>query len=143
MEQKNWTLVRRLVGHDRYKSRAALGQLNMLYTTLRHYVNFFQPTMKLVSKSRNGAKVHKTYDTAKTPYQRLQESGVLTAGKRAELAAVYNGLNPVQLLTQLNGHLEKLWKLAEAPVSTPSRRAKVKEKACSVTDICEATTSVR
>lgn len=71
-------MVRRLVGYDRYNSRAALEALNRVYDLLRPYVNFFQPVMKLVSKTRHGAKVHKVYDTARTPYQRLLETGVLT-----------------------------------------------------------------
>lgn len=137
VEQKNWSLVRRLVGYDRYSSHAALEGLNLVYATLRHYVNFFQPTMKLVSKTRQGARVHKTYDTAKTPYQRLLESGTLTPAKQAELAAIYHGLNPAYLLSQLNLHLEKLWKLADR--STP----KAKPKVHSVTANIEATTTVR
>ena len=139
VEQKNWSVVRRLVGYDRYSSHAALECLNLAYATLRHYVNFFQPTMKLIEKARQGAKVHKVYDTAKTPYQRLLESGMLTPAKRAELAAMYSGLNPVLLLSQLNGHLEHLWKLAEHP----SQRAKAKGGTNSVTDNFEATTIVR
>jgi len=131
VEQKNWSVVRRLVGYDRYNSHAALECLNMVYATLRHYVNFFQPTMKLISKTRHGAKVHKVYDTARTPYQRLLESSTLTPAKHAELAATYRGLNPVLLLSQLNGHLEKLWNLAER--NKP--RNKVKHKVSSVTGI--------
>ena len=113
VEQKNWSLVRRLVGYDRYSSHAALECLNLVYATLRHYVNFFQPTMKLVCKTRERARVHKVYDTAKTPYQRLLESGTVTPEKRAQLAAIYHGLNPAYLLSRLNLHLEKLWKLAD------------------------------
>jgi hypothetical protein len=94
VEQKNWSVVRRLVGYDRYNSRAALEVLNRVYELLRLHVNFFQPVMKLVAKSRQGAKVHKIYDTARTPYQRLIEAGVLTEAKRAELAAIYHGLKP-------------------------------------------------
>jgi len=131
VEQKNWSVVRRLVGYDRYNSRAALERLNLLYATLRHYVNFFQPTMKLQSKIRHGARVHKVYDTARTPYQRLLESGTLTLAKRAELAAMYRGLNPALLLSQLNGHLEKLWNLADR--NKPSN--KVKDGISSVTGI--------
>ena len=71
VEQKNWSVVRRLVGYDRYDSKAALEALNRVYNLTRLYVNFFQPNMKLVHKSRNGAKVHKFYDTAQTPYRRL------------------------------------------------------------------------
>ena len=139
VEQKNGNFVRRLVGYDRYSSRAALECLDLVYLTLRHYGNFFQPTMKLRSKTRRGAKVHKVYDTAKTPYQRLLESDVLTDDKKAELHAIHRGLNPVKLLEQLNGHLEKLWKLAD--------KNNVKTKATSnpilVTVNSEATTGVR
>ena len=137
VEQKNWSVVRRLVGYDRYSSHAALECLNLVYATLRHYVNFFQPTMKLVSKTRQGARVHKVYDTAKTPYQRLLESATLTEAQRAQLAAIYHGLNPAYLLSQLNLHLERLWKLAGR--STPKTRTKVH----SVTANLEATTTVR
>jgi hypothetical protein len=115
VEQKNWSVVRRLVGYDRYSSRAALETLNRVYDCLRLYVNFFQPTMKLVAKTRHGAKVHKVYDTARTPYQRLLEAGILTEAKRKELAATYYGLDPALLLRQVNGDLEHLWKLAEHP----------------------------
>ena len=115
VEQKNWSVVRRLIGYDRYNSRAALEALNRTYDLLRLYVNFFQPVMKLVAKTRHGAKVHKVYDTAQTPYRRLLESGVLTEAKRQELAATYNHLNPVLLLKQINENLEHLWNLAEHP----------------------------
>jgi hypothetical protein len=69
--------------------------------------------MKLVSKTRHGAKVHKVYDTAQTPYQRLLEAGVLTEAKKAELAATYQVLNPVRLLEQINDNLKSLWRLAD------------------------------
>lgn len=55
VEQKNWSVIRRLVGYDRYSSRLAMETLNRVYDLVRLYVNFFQPVMKLVSKSRNGA----------------------------------------------------------------------------------------
>jgi len=115
VEPKNWSVVRRVIGYDRYNSRAALEALNRVYDLTRLYVNFFQPVMKLVSKTRHGAKVHKVYDTARTPYQRLLETGVLTEAKRQELAVIYHGLNPVSLLKQINENLEHLWALAQYP----------------------------
>jgi len=115
VEQKNWSVVRRLIGYDRYNSRAALEALNRTYDLLRLYVNFFQPVMKLVAKTRHGAKVHKVYDTARTPYQRLLASGVLTEAKQQELASIYHGLNPALLLKQINENLEHLWNLVEHP----------------------------
>jgi hypothetical protein len=115
VEQKNGNVVRRLVGYERYASKASFECLEKVYDLVRLYINFFQPTMKLVSKIRHGAKVHKVYDTAQTPYQRLVQSGVLTEAKKTELAAAYNGLNPVKLLTQINDNLEQLWRTAKRP----------------------------
>ena len=139
VEQKNWSIVRRVVGYDRYSSHAAMECLELVYSNLRQYVNFFQPTMKLISKTRHGARVHKVYDTAKTPYQRLLESGTLTPDQDARLAATYRGLNPALLLRQLNDNLEKLWKLAERP----GPKAKLNGPVTSVTGNFEATMSVR
>ena len=118
VEQKNGNVVRRLVGYDRYTSRAAYQCLETLYYNVRLYMNFFQPTMKLWSKTRHGAKVRKVYETAQTPYQRLLQSGVLSETKRAEMAAAYHRLNPVLLLKQINGNLEQLWQLADRPASS-------------------------
>ena len=92
VEQKNWSVVRRLIGYDRYNSRAALEAINRVYDPLRLYSNFFQPVMKLKHKTRHGARVHKVYDTAKTPYQRLLEAEVLAEAKRQELAVTYQRL---------------------------------------------------
>jgi len=126
VEQKNWSVVRRLIGYDRYNSRAALEALNRTYDLLRLYINFFQPVMKLVKKTRHGAKVHKVYDTARTPYQRLLESGVLTEAKHQELAATYHGLSPVTLLKKINENLEHLWAMAEYP-AYQQRKVKIRE----------------
>jgi hypothetical protein len=41
--------------------------LNELYIYLDDYVNFFQPVLKLVLKTRDGSRVTKRYDRAKTP----------------------------------------------------------------------------
>jgi len=130
VEQKNWSVIRRLIGYDRYSSRVALEALNRIYHLLRLYINFFQPVMKLINKTRHGAKVRKVYDTARTPYQRLLEAGVLTETKRQELAAVYHGLNPVLLLKQINENLESLWNMAEGPTH---QQGKIKIYSVSVT----------
>jgi len=122
--------VRRLVGYDRYSSRAALETLNRVYDLLRLYVNFFQPVMKLVGKTRHGARGHKVYDRAQTPYQRLLNSGALSKAKQQELAAIYHGLNPVVLLKQINENLKALWKLSQYP---PYQQTKVKTGKVSVT----------
>lgn len=121
VEQKNWSVVRRVIGYDRFSSKEAFKTLNYVYTLLRLYVNFFQPVLKLLRKSRHGAKVHKVYDTAQTPYQRLVRCGVLTEEKRGELTAIYAALNPAMLLKQIRQEVERLWTLAED--SPPTKRS--------------------
>jgi len=113
VEQKNWSVVRRVIGYDRFSSKAAFKALQEVYILLRLYVNFFQPVLKLIRKTRNGAKVHKVYDTAQTPYQRLLRSGVLTEDKKRELANTYCALNPLALLRQIRESVEHLWTLAD------------------------------
>ena len=113
VEQKNWAVVRQVIGYDRYSSKAAFRALEDVYTLLRLYVNFFQPVLKLVRKTRHGARVHKVYDTAQTPYQRLLKSGILTENKKRELAHIYDALNPMTLLKQIRTAVEYLWTLAE------------------------------
>ena len=87
-------------------------QLNRVYCLVRSYVNFFQPVMQLRSKTRHGAKVHKVYDTTRTPYRRLLDSAVLTGEQRDVMATQYLRLNPVRLLRQINQALEQLWAMA-------------------------------
>ena len=113
VEQKNWSVVRRVIGYDRFSTKAAFQVLDDIYVLLRLYVNFFQPVLKLVGKSRQGAKVRKMYDTAMTPYQRLLKSGVITEDKKRELASIYSALNPVKLLKQIRQEVTNLWTLAD------------------------------
>jgi hypothetical protein len=113
VEQKNGNVIRRLVGYERYSSQLAYQSLQRLYFSIRLYLNFFQPTMKIISKTRQGAKVHKIYETAQTPYQRLQNLGLLNPTRKAQLEAIYSGLNPVRLLSQINANLSQLWKLSD------------------------------
>ena len=84
-----------------------------MYTLLRQYVNYFQPVMKLVSKSRSGARVRKVYDGAKTPYQRLLEYDVLNEAQRRTMQRHYEFLNPVRLRKQIDKAVEDLWKTAQ------------------------------
>jgi len=77
--------------------------------------------MKLKSKTRHGSKVHKIYDKAQTPYQRLLKAGILTEAKQQQLAVTYHSLNRVSLLKQINENLERLWDMAERPGSQQGR----------------------
>ena len=108
-------------------------QINRAYQLVRSYVNFFQPVMHLQRKTRHGAKVHKVYDTARTPYRRLLEAGVLTPEEQDVMAMQYQRINPVRLLEQIYRAIEKLWTMA----TTTSNHEP------SVTPLFEATSALR
>jgi transposase InsO family protein len=112
VEQKNWTAVRQVVGYDRYQGQTACEALQALYVPLRLYLNFFQPVMVLTEKQRDGAKVTKRYDTAKTPYQRSLDSPDVAEEAKTRLRELYLTLNPAALLRQIEARQQALWKLA-------------------------------
>jgi hypothetical protein len=112
VEQKNWTHIKKVFGYLRYDTTEQLDIINDLYNNeLRLYKNFFQPVMKLKEKIRNGGKVHRKYDVAKTPYQRLIESDQITQRNKEELKTCYLSLNPAQLKRTIDAKLEELYKL--------------------------------
>jgi len=121
VEQKNGAIVRQVVGYDRLVGEHAYGQLTELYRALRLYVNCFQPSMKLLSKERDGKKVRYVYDPAKTPLQRLLLSGVLPAQKEQELTEVAQALDPIRLLQQLEQLQQAVFRCAVgcSPVISP------------------------
>jgi len=111
VEGKNWTVVRRYVGYDRYEGDLARLALNDLYKDVRLYVNFFQPVMKLIGKTRVDGKVKKVYDKAQTPYQRVLASPDVSQESKDRLTALYQTLDPVALHTKIKTQLERIWKL--------------------------------
>lgn len=112
-------MPRRLIGYDRYGSKEAYARMDHLYRYVRLYVNYFQPVSKLIEKERDGAKVKKKYDEARTPYQRLLASGLLDQdeARRATLARLYASLNPAKLHRQIEDSLEVLWKLTDRKIA--------------------------
>ncbi|HZP90449.1 MAG TPA: integrase [Actinomycetota bacterium] len=125
VEQKNWTVVRQMAGYARYDSTAELEVLAELYRHLRLYVNFFQPQMRLVAKTRRGAKVTRRYGAAKTPYQRVCSSPEIPKKAKAALRAQYLGLNPVQLKRDIASCQDRLLALAARPKKTPSNQVRL------------------
>ena len=111
VEQKNWSVVRRLIGYDRLETPEELALLRNIYADWRLYVNFFQPVLKLTAKNRFGSKVIKCYDTAATPFRRVLASDLISIDDKARLIFLYNHLNPVTLRKQTDHNVAILWKL--------------------------------
>jgi len=111
VEQKNWSVVRRVIGYDRLETEDEWLLLKAIYADLRLYVNFFQPVLKLIGKERVGEKVIKRYDTAATPYQRVLDSPYISETIKVYLRQQYIQLNPVTLRNRIDANVAKLWKL--------------------------------
>lgn len=112
VEQKNWCIVRQTIGYERYEGARAAALMDAVYEPLRLHVNFFQPSLKLIQKVPNGphgARVTKRYDTAKTPYQRLLEYGVLSEEQQQQMRELYLSLNPIELQRRIRAAQERLW----------------------------------
>ena len=126
VEQRNWTHVRKVVGYRRLDTAGELSILQELYGRFTVYKNFFQPTMKLAEKVRTGGKIHRKYDEPKTPYQRLIESGQISATARKRLTAEYESLNVAQLRRQIEELQNRLFQQLDnknrAEPSAPKRR---------------------
>ncbi len=100
VEQKNWAVVRRLVGYDRLEL-PALPALERIHDLARDYINFLHPVRKLISKTRNGPRVTRRYDVADTPFQRLVDSGVLSIKMTRQLQARSKNIDPYRLKVHL------------------------------------------
>ena len=113
IEQKNWTHVRKIFGWDRYASPEALVAFNDLYRNeLRWWHNFFQPSVKQLSKIQQGSKWIRRYDSPKTPFQRVLESPQADSTKVFQLKKRFASLNPFVLSQQIDRKLERIFALA-------------------------------
>jgi hypothetical protein len=112
VEQKNGNVVRNMTGYGRYEGTAPLAILTQLYRRLADYQNFFQPSMKLTDKHREGATVTKRYDTAKTPAQRLINAEAVSPEVKEALKQKSKTLNPAALHRELTTFRQELRRLA-------------------------------
>jgi hypothetical protein len=101
VEQKNGAVVRRLVGYGRLRGLDATEALASLYQVSRLYINFFQPSFKLKSKTRHGARVTKRYEEPLTPLERVLRSTSIPETTKRCLRARFRALDPVDLLRQM------------------------------------------
>jgi hypothetical protein len=125
VEQKNGAVVRRLVGYGRLSGREATKALARLYESSRLYVNFFQPSFKLKSKTRDGARVHKVYFAPATPCQRIVAHSGVEPVIKEKLTAQFKRLAPVRLLQEIRSAQQTLSEIAAhgVPTEVKSRSA--------------------
>lgn len=113
IEQKNGTHVRRLIGWERYDTQEAVDAMNSLYRQeWRLLANLFLPSVKLANKIRVGSRIKRVYGDAKTPLDRLWESGKGDRDKLQELRRMRERLDPFELAQAVDRKLQAIWKLA-------------------------------
>ena len=98
IEQKNGSVIRRFAGHDRYSGQLAGQMMVHLYRAVRLYVNYFQPSFKLLEKTKDGARVIKRYSPPATPCDRYVQDDLVSIRVKQELTEYRAGLDPMALL---------------------------------------------
>lgn len=110
-EQKNWTHVRQLFGHDRFEHPELVGMMNGLYAVeWSQFTNHFKPTFKLLKREKKEGRAKRVYEaTPKTPYERLVESADIPEAKKRELRDRHAKLDPFELKKNIEIKLKKFF----------------------------------
>lgn len=111
VEQKNWSHVRQLFGYDRFADPKLARLMNDLYANeFSLFTNFFCPTLKLVSKARNGSRWVRKHGKPITPAQRLLEHPDVSTENKNRLEQQIKSLNPFALQKHIQSKLKAIFK---------------------------------
>jgi Integrase core domain len=127
IEQKNNAVVRRFVGDDRLSGLSAGQCRARLYGVVRLEVNYFQPSFKLLSKTRKGAQVTKRYHKPATPCDRLLAHASVPAAAEETLRGEFARLDPSALLHQIREGQSALVALGSGDLSRGGERESLEE----------------
>ncbi len=127
IEQKNGAVIRRFVGYERYTGLVSGQCLARLYQMVRLYVNYFQPSFKLKSKTREGAKVKKKYHKPATPCDRLLAHASVSTSAKDMLRVEQTRLDPVDLLHRIRDGQSALAALHSGDLGHGPERESLKE----------------
>lgn len=107
-EQKNWTHVRQLFGHDRFEHPELVALMNDLYAQeWSQFTNHFKPTFKLRQRVKEQGKTKRLYESRpQTPYQRLLASPDIPEATQARLRAEHARLDPFALKNRIEKKLK-------------------------------------
>ena len=128
VEQKNWAIVRTVVGYLRYDTTAELLLLNRIWVLQSQLTNYFYPQQKLVSKERDGAKVTKKYDVATTPHRRADAHGQVTGEDKIIMSDTCASINPAAIQRQIQALTSQLITLATSKNAPEAKAAATRAK---------------
>ena len=138
VEQKNESVVRRLVGYGKLSGLQATRELANLYEASRLYINFFQPSFKLKSKTRDGARVRKKYHAPMTPCDRLLALPALDTHLKSALQAQFRSTDPVRLLETIRSCQKRLAGLSTEPLVVLPDTAHTSDLSCFLQSLSDA-----
>jgi hypothetical protein len=107
-EQKNWTHVRQLFGHERFGHAELVPLMNDLYgQEWSRFTNHYKPTFKLLKREQQDGKTKRIYEAVpKTPYQRLLESADIPEATKVRLRTEHAQLDPFELKKRIEAKLK-------------------------------------
>jgi transposase InsO family protein len=110
-EQKNWTHVRQLFGHERFEHPELVALMNDLYAQeWGQFTNHFKPTFKLLKRDKRGSKTVRVYEPVpQTPYQRLLASPDIAEAAKAKLRQEHAALDPFELKKNIERKLKNFF----------------------------------
>ena len=118
VEQKNWAVVRTVVGYYRYDTASELLLLNEIWQLQSKLTNFFHPQQKLIYKVRTGAKVSRKHDKASTPFHRAIDHPNITVERIVGLKRTHSLINPAATQRQIQALTAQLVTLAISKAQT-------------------------
>jgi hypothetical protein len=123
VEQKNWAVVRTVVGYHRYDTAAELLALNNIWVLQSQLTNYFLPQQKLVSKVRDGAKITKKYDLPTTPHRRAERHQAVSTEDKTIMDDTLTGLNPAAIQRRIQALTAELLTLTTSKAARSRRPA--------------------
>lgn len=132
VEQKNWVVIRTIVGYYRYDTASELLLLNEIWQLQSKLTNYFHAQQKLISKVRTGAKVSRKHDTARTPFHRAIDHPTTAVERIVALTRTYSLINPAATQRQIQALTTQLFTMttSKVPTGTPTpvtKRARSRE----------------
>ena len=112
VEQRNFTHVRNLFGYERLDNPNLIKLMNEIYQDYWNPLhNYFLPSYKLESKTREGGKIKKKFKRPKTPAQRLIDSSDVNSWRKRKLKSEITNMDPIELKKGLEKKLDLFFKL--------------------------------
>jgi hypothetical protein len=114
VEQKNWSVGRRFTGYYRFEGQETVDIMNDMYSLLSMYINYFMPSQKLISKTRDGAHVSRKHDAGLTPYRRIMREAGVSSGIKNRLTETFENLDVWELRLKI-GRLQDILRRKAVP----------------------------